>query len=154
MINTDDEINLTKGGEQDQAGDPHDGTGSEQPGASGDDSGVRDDHDLTEEGGHPDAGIWGEGLLYRDNPELKEFGAGISGVQSEIAKVIVGQDELIELMLVAMLCGDHVLIEGVPGIAKTLAAKMLHGHFPWIFRASSSRPILCRPMSSERIFST
>jgi MoxR-like ATPase len=46
-------------------------------------------------------------------------------VKHEIGKVIVGQDNLIELMLVAMLCGDHVLIEGVPGIAKTLSARML-----------------------------
>ena len=62
---------------------------------------------------------------YRENAALTEFSEGIAGVRAEMAKVIVGQDELIELMLVAMLCGDHVLIEGVPGIAKTLAAKML-----------------------------
>lgn len=59
------------------------------------------------------------------DPALEEFSRGIDAVRSEIAKVIVGQDDLIELMLVAMLCGDHVLIEGVPGIAKTLAAKMM-----------------------------
>lgn len=41
----------------------------------------------------------------------------------ESAKVLVGQDELIELMTIAMVCNGHVLLEGVPGVAKTLAAK-------------------------------
>jgi len=59
------------------------------------------------------------------HPELERFSAKLTEVKQEIGKVIVGQDNLIELMLVAMLCGDHVLIEGVPGIAKTLAARML-----------------------------
>ncbi len=61
----------------------------------------------------------------RVNSELDAFSKKIDEVKDEIAKVIVGQNELIELMLVALLCGDHVLIEGVPGIAKTLTAKML-----------------------------
>ena len=59
------------------------------------------------------------------NPALIEFSEKIDAVKNEIGKVIVGQDELIELLLVALLCGNHVLIEGVPGIAKTLTAKML-----------------------------
>jgi MoxR-like ATPase len=59
------------------------------------------------------------------SPELARFSLKLNEVKHEIGKVIVGQDNLIELMLVAMLCGDHVLIEGVPGIAKTLSARML-----------------------------
>jgi MoxR-like ATPase len=59
------------------------------------------------------------------SPELARFSSKLNEVKNEIGKVIVGQDNLIELMLVAMLCGDHVLIEGVPGIAKTLSARML-----------------------------
>jgi MoxR-like ATPase len=43
----------------------------------------------------------------------------------EIAKVIVGNDELIRLILSAMFSGGHVLIEGVPGVAKTLMAKLV-----------------------------
>ena len=46
-------------------------------------------------------------------------------VKAEIAKVIVGQDEMIELLLAAILADGHVLIEGVPGVAKTLTAKLL-----------------------------
>jgi len=46
-------------------------------------------------------------------------------VKQEASKVIIGQDELIEKLLVAMLVRGNVLLEGVPGIAKTLAARVL-----------------------------
>ena len=46
-------------------------------------------------------------------------------LKQEIAKVIVGQDDMIELMIVAILANGHVLLEGVPGIAKTLTAKVM-----------------------------
>lgn len=46
-------------------------------------------------------------------------------VRSEISRVIVGQHEMLELLLAALFTGGHVLLEGVPGIAKTLTAKLL-----------------------------
>lgn len=46
-------------------------------------------------------------------------------IRAEIQKVIVGQDDSIEMLLAALFTGGHVLIEGVPGIAKTLTAKLL-----------------------------
>jgi MoxR-like ATPase len=46
-------------------------------------------------------------------------------LRAELAKVIVGQEEMVNLMLSAILVGGHVLIEGVPGIAKTLSAKLM-----------------------------
>ena len=46
-------------------------------------------------------------------------------VKEELGKVLVGQEEVIELCLVALFTKSHVLIEGVPGIAKTLASKIL-----------------------------
>ncbi|GAA1809871.1 MoxR family ATPase [Luedemannella flava] len=45
----------------------------------------------------------------------------------EVKKTIVGQDALLERMLVALLSGGHILVEGVPGLAKTLAVKSLAG---------------------------
>ena len=48
-----------------------------------------------------------------------------SRIVHELQKVIVGQAEMVELLLAAMLSGGHVLLEGVPGIAKTLTAKLL-----------------------------
>ncbi len=46
-------------------------------------------------------------------------------VKAEIGQVIVGQEDMLDLLLVALFTGGHVLLEGVPGIAKTLTAKLL-----------------------------
>ena len=46
-------------------------------------------------------------------------------VKSEIGQVLVGQEEMLDLLLIALFTGGHVLLEGVPGIAKTLTAKLL-----------------------------
>ena len=46
-------------------------------------------------------------------------------VKLEIGRVIVGQDELVSRLLLALLCNNHVLIEGVPGLAKTLTVTSL-----------------------------
>lgn len=49
----------------------------------------------------------------------------IEAVKKEIAKVIVGQGAMVEMLVAAILADGHVLIEGVPGVAKTLTAKLL-----------------------------
>lgn len=49
----------------------------------------------------------------------------IQEIQTEASKLLIGQNELIELILISIICGGHVLLEGVPGIAKTLSAKVL-----------------------------
>ncbi|HET8574067.1 MAG TPA: MoxR family ATPase [Edaphocola sp.] len=49
----------------------------------------------------------------------------MDAVRQEIKKVIIGQDEMIDLLLVTLLTGGHALIEGVPGTAKTITAKLL-----------------------------
>ena len=49
----------------------------------------------------------------------------IDAVKDELLKVIVGQEEMMDLLIAAILCDGHVLIEGVPGIAKTMTAKLL-----------------------------
>jgi MoxR-like ATPase len=46
-------------------------------------------------------------------------------VKNQIAQVIVGQEDLLDQLLIALFTGGHVLLEGVPGIAKTLTAKLL-----------------------------
>jgi MoxR-like ATPase len=46
-------------------------------------------------------------------------------VKAQIAQVIVGQEEMLDQLLIALFTGGHVLLEGVPGIAKTLTAKLL-----------------------------
>lgn len=59
------------------------------------------------------------------NPELSELSVAIESVKKEIAKCLVGQDKMVELILTALLANGHILLEGVPGIAKTLAAKLV-----------------------------
>ena len=64
---------------------------------------------------------------------VEEESALISQIRTEIHKVIVGQEELIDRLLTALLCNHHVLLEGVPGLAKTLSvtclAKMIQASF-------------------------
>lgn len=57
--------------------------------------------------------------------DLTSLNDSIEKVKSEIKKIIVGQEKTIELLLTAIFADGHVLIEGVPGIAKTLTAKIL-----------------------------
>lgn len=57
--------------------------------------------------------------------EEKEIVKLISRVKKEVAKVVVGQEETIDAFICALLCDGHVLLEGVPGIAKTLIVKTL-----------------------------
>ncbi|MCA1763681.1 MAG: AAA family ATPase [Cryomorphaceae bacterium] len=57
--------------------------------------------------------------------EAADVRSRIQEIKQEIGKIIIGQDELIELMITAMITNGHVLIEGVPGIAKTLTSKLL-----------------------------
>ena len=54
--------------------------------------------------------------------------------RSELAKVIVGQSELVDGTLTALLCGGHALIEGVPGLGKTLSVKVLARAFNVTFQ--------------------
>ncbi len=56
---------------------------------------------------------------------LETMNASVEKVKAELRKVIIGQEEMIDLMLVSLFAGGHVLLEGVPGIAKTLTAKLL-----------------------------
>ena len=46
-------------------------------------------------------------------------------IRSEISKVIVGQHEMLNMLMIGLLCDGHILIEGVPGVAKTLTAKLM-----------------------------
>ncbi len=57
--------------------------------------------------------------------EAADVRSKIQKIKAEIGKIIIGQDELIELMITAMITNGHVLIEGVPGIAKTLTSKLM-----------------------------
>ena len=57
--------------------------------------------------------------------DMRELQQSLEAVKAEIGKVIVGQESMIEHLLAALLSNGHVLIEGVPGVAKTITAKLL-----------------------------
>jgi MoxR-like ATPase len=61
----------------------------------------------------------------RLNETVREESLQIQAAAAEVRKVIVGQKGLIDRMMVALLCRGHLLVEGVPGLAKTLAVKTL-----------------------------
>ena len=59
------------------------------------------------------------------NKQVQQESLFLQDLKREVGKVIVGQEDLLEKMLVALLADGHILIEGVPGLAKTLAVKTL-----------------------------
>lgn len=61
------------------------------------------------------------------NEQIARKSAWVNAVKQEMAKVVIGQQELINRLLLSLLCKGHVLLEGVPGLAKTLSVKALAG---------------------------
>ncbi|HWL51385.1 MAG TPA: MoxR family ATPase [Chthoniobacteraceae bacterium] len=57
--------------------------------------------------------------------EVRHAGAWVAPLQAEVARVVVGQEYLVEGLLIGLLTNGHVLLEGVPGLAKTLTVKTL-----------------------------
>ena len=57
--------------------------------------------------------------------DLTLFSEKIECLREEISKVIVGQDKAVDLVLTCLLANGHVLLEGVPGVAKTLLARLM-----------------------------
>src|SRR5262245_63525320 len=55
--------------------------------------------------------------------DVQDIRAITEGVRGEVRKAVIGQDEVIELMLTSLLVGGHILLEGVPGTAKTLITR-------------------------------
>lgn len=66
-----------------------------------------------------------DNLSFNARIDLMPLQESIAKVRTEIAKVIVGQSKMIDQLLVAILANGHVLLEGVPGVAKTVTAKLL-----------------------------
>jgi len=64
-------------------------------------------------------------IHFESRIDLSELQHNMEAVRQELKKVIVGQDKMIDHLLVAMLANGHVLLEGVPGVAKTIAVKLL-----------------------------
>ncbi|HMU72620.1 MAG TPA: MoxR family ATPase [Ferruginibacter sp.] len=63
--------------------------------------------------------------LFQQRTDLSGLNRSVHEIRNEIARVIVGQYKMVDLLLIGLLCDGHILIEGVPGVAKTLTAKLL-----------------------------
>ena len=66
-----------------------------------------------------------EEQIFKPRTDLTELSNAVHSVREQIKKIIVGQDEMVKLIIAALLADGHVLIEGVPGVAKTLTAKLV-----------------------------
>jgi MoxR-like ATPase len=64
-------------------------------------------------------------LKFDNRIDLGNLSEAVRQIKAEMRKVIVGQDEMIDLLIVSILANGHSLIEGVPGVAKTVTAKLL-----------------------------
>ncbi len=63
--------------------------------------------------------------IFQPRTDLSELHEAVGQMREEIEKVIIGQQEMIKLIMAALLADGHVLIEGVPGVAKTLTARLV-----------------------------
>lgn len=64
-------------------------------------------------------------LNFTTRIDLLKIKKGVEEIRHQLRKVIIGQDEFIELLIVSIFSNGHALIEGVPGVAKTITAKLL-----------------------------
>lgn len=69
--------------------------------------------------------IESENLNFQSRLDMTPLKDSLAAVKQEISNVIVGQQKMIDQLLVAILANGHVLLEGVPGVAKTITAKLL-----------------------------
>jgi MoxR-like ATPase len=76
------------------------------------------------------------------NEQVNRESAFVEAILAEVGKVIVGQQNMVERLLIALLCNGHVLLEGVPGLAKTLAINTLSRTIRAAFRRIQFTPDL------------
>ena len=63
--------------------------------------------------------------LFQQRIDLSGLSRSVFEIRNEISKVIIGQHKMVDLLLIGLICDGHILIEGVPGVAKTLTAKLM-----------------------------
>ena len=66
-----------------------------------------------------------EEQIFQARTDLAKLSEAVLAIRQQLKKIIVGQDEMVKLIIAALLADGHVLIEGVPGVAKTLTAKLV-----------------------------
>ena len=89
--------------------------------------------------GNPNAGI------QAINDAVRHNSAWVQPLRQEIGRVIVGQEQLIDRLMVGLISNGHILLEGVPGLAKTLALKTLASALSVCISAASNSRRTCCP---------
>ena len=79
-----------------------------------------------------------------ESPKRSSAREALLDLKARIGKSVLGQDHLVESMLIGLLANGNLLIESLPGLAKTRAVKTLAKTWRRICRASSSRRTCCR----------
>ncbi|MFC2144581.1 AAA family ATPase [Acidobacteriota bacterium] len=88
-----------------------------------------------------------------DEKAIDRAASRLGEIQRAVSEVVVGQDRLVESLLVAMLCRGHVLLEGVPGLAKTLTVRTLAGVIGGSFQRLQFTPdLLPADITGTQIF--
>lgn len=66
-----------------------------------------------------------EEQLFNNRIDLSQLSESVEAIRTSLSKVIIGQQEMIDFLIAGILADGHILIEGVPGVAKTLTAKLM-----------------------------
>ena len=67
----------------------------------------------------------GEDQVFESRIDLSELKESVGQIRAAIGQVVIGQEDMVTLLITAILADGHVLLEGVPGVAKTLSSKLL-----------------------------
>jgi MoxR-like ATPase len=66
-----------------------------------------------------------ENTIFTQRTDLSQLNEAVAAITNEIRKIIVGQDDMVRMIIAAILADGHVIIEGAPGVAKTLTARLV-----------------------------
>jgi MoxR-like ATPase len=66
-----------------------------------------------------------EDEIFEQRTDLSKLSNAVAQIKATLAQIIVGQQDTIDLIIAGILADGHILIEGVPGVAKTLTAKLI-----------------------------
>src|SRR3954463_12900347 len=63
--------------------------------------------------------------MFNQRTDLSQLSAAVDKIRQSLGKIIIGQKDTIDLLIAGLLADGHLLLEGVPGVAKTLSAKLM-----------------------------
>lgn len=92
--------------------------------------------------------------MQNENGTFEKVMETVSKIESEVSKHIIGQKEIIRQVLMCMLAGGNVLLEGMPGLGKTRLVNVLGKVMGLKFSRIQFTPDLCLPMLPEQTLST